>query len=69
MVDRSGRHKLGILASSQQLSESPPSPAGFRRLGVRMDRLFMWLLRHAVKAGASEHILLLSMAASSGPGR
>ena len=32
-VDGSDRHKLGILASSQELSESPPSPAGFRRFG------------------------------------
>ncbi len=32
-VDHCGRHKLGILASSQELSESPPSPAGFRRFG------------------------------------
>jgi hypothetical protein len=58
-VDGSDRHKLGILASSQELSESPPSPAGSRRLGVRMDRLFMWMLRHAKKAGATERNQLL----------
>jgi hypothetical protein len=32
-VDSCGRHKVEIWASSQELSESPPSPAGSRRFG------------------------------------
>lgn len=52
-VDRSVRHKIEIWVSSQQVSGSPPHRRAFVVLGVRMDCLFMWLLRHAEKAGAA----------------